>query len=350
MENIFQNLNNVLIIAEIGVNHNGDINLARRLVDAAKESGADAVKFQTFKASTLASIETEKVRYQLNTTSANETHYEMLRGLELSYDSHIDLLCHCKDVGIEFLSTPYDIESAKFLEQIGVNFFKTASADLIDLPLQTYIASTGKAAIIATGMSTLGEIERVVNIYEEAGNSNVVLLHAVSNYPCSDLSLNLRTLETLADAFSLPIGFSDHSEGFVAAIIAVAYGAKVIEKHFTLDKSLIGPDHRASSTPKEFSDLVMGIRRAELMMGSRRKICQPEERQMKLVSRKSITLARAIKAGDVLKISDLHLLRPGTGLDPSFIPDLVGKVARFDLKMGHRLEWSDLEVKKCVAP
>jgi N,N'-diacetyllegionaminate synthase len=345
VENIFQNLNKALIIAEIGVNHNGDINLARQLIDAAKESGADAVKFQTFKASTLATIETEKVGYQLNTTSPDETHYEMLRSLELSYENHIDLLNYCKGVGIEFLSTPYDIESAKFLEEIGVNFFKTASADLIDIPLQTYIASTGKSAIVATGMATLGEIERVVNIYEEVGNSNVILLHAVSNYPCSDLSLNLLALKTLADAFSLPIGFSDHSEGFVAAIIAVAYGAKVIEKHFTLDKSMIGPDHRASSTPTEFSELVKGIRRAEVMMGSRRKTCQFEEQQMKLVSRKSVTLARAMKAGEVLKISDIHLLRPGNGLDPSFIPDLVGKVIRNNLEIGHRLEWSDVEVK-----
>jgi N,N'-diacetyllegionaminate synthase len=341
--NYFSTIKQSFIIAEIGVNHNGDVALAKKLVEAAKTAGADAVKFQTFKAAALVSPSTPKVHYQLNTTSVDETHYEMLKRLELSKQAHIDLFAYCQKLKIEFISTPYDIQSAGFLIELGVRFFKTASADLVDLPLQRFIAATGKPGIIATGMATLGEVELVVNIYSEEGNSNVVLLHAVSNYPCSDESLNLRVMSTLAKAFSIPVGFSDHSEGFLGAVLSIAMGAKVIEKHFTLDKSMPGPDHKASSTPLEFAELVRNVRRAEQMLGSTRKICQPEEREMAMVSRKSLTLARDIKTGETLKDEDVQLMRPGSGIDASHLSRFVGQQLRIKLNAGHQLRWSDIE-------
>jgi N,N'-diacetyllegionaminate synthase len=343
--NFFSRLPDAFLIAEIGVNHNGDISLARQMVHAAKQAGADAVKFQTFTAASLALPGTSKVLYQQSTTASDETHFDMLRRLELGKAEHLELADLCSSLGIEFLSTPYDIDSARFLNELGVKMFKTASADLVDLPLQQYIASTGKPAIVATGMAGLGEVEPVVEIFENAGNPHLVLLHCVSNYPCSDVSLNLRAMNTLAQAFSLPVGFSDHSEGYLAAAISVALGAKVIEKHFTLDKTLPGPDHRASSTPEEFAQLVLNVRRAERVLGHPRKARQAEERQMAEVSRKSLVLARAFHAGEVLTPADLQLMRPGTGIPASFIPQIAGRRVRTDLGALHQLSWNDLEAQ-----
>jgi N-acetylneuraminate synthase len=343
MANFFSDLRQAYLIAEIGVNHNGDVQLAKKMIDAAKFVGADAVKFQTFSASSLVGNGTPKVAYQEITTSPDETHYEMIHRLELSYEAHRELKLYCDNSEIEFLSTPYDIESARFLNELGVRFFKTASADLVDLPLQKYIASTGKPAIIATGMATLGEIERVVNLYENLGHQNIILLHCVSNYPCSDASLNMRAMKTLGKAFGLPIGYSDHSVGSLAATISVAMGAKVIEKHFTLDKNMPGPDHRASSTPEEFLELVKEVRRSEKMLGSPRKLCQDEEKQMASVSRKSIVLARNMSAGEVISVNDLALKRPGTGIDSSNLHKIVGKKIRMDGNQGSQLTWSDVE-------
>jgi len=343
MKSFFRELDRCYLIAEIGVNHNGDVNIARQMIDAAKQSGADAVKFQTFNAAALVTQGTPKVRYQEATTSLDETHYEMIRKLELGKPEHRDLAAYCDEVGIDFLSTPYDIDSAQFLYELGVKMYKTASADLVDLPLQHYIASTGKPTIVATGMSGLGEVEQVVSIFEKADNPNLILLHCVSNYPCSDASLNLRAMNTLAHAFGLPVGYSDHSEGFLAAVISVAMGARVLEKHFTLDKTLPGPDHKASSTPEEFAELVQNVRRAERMLGSPRKACQAEERQMAEVSRKSLVLARAMRAGETLMASDLHLMRPGNGIPASFIPQVEGRRVKVDLNVRHQLCWNDLE-------
>jgi N,N'-diacetyllegionaminate synthase len=341
--NFFSQLSHAYLIAEIGVNHNGDMGMAHEMVFAAKRAGADAVKFQTFTAAALVTRGTPKVHYQEVTTLRDETHYEMLRKLELGKSQHRDLVSLCATVGIDFLSTPYDIESAQFLTELGVKMFKTASADLVDLPLQHYIASTGKPSIVATGMASLGEVEQVVNIFEKAGNPHLVLLHCVSNYPCSDASLNLRAMNTLAHAFGLPVGYSDHSEGFLAAVISVAMGAMVIEKHFTLDKTLPGPDHKASSTPEEFAELVQNVRRAERMLGSPRKACQAEESQMAEVSRKSLALGRAMTAGETLTASDLRLMRPGTGISASFIPRVAGLRVKTNLNALHQLRWNDLE-------
>lgn len=341
--NYFSQLPQTYLIAEIGVNHNGDMNMAREMVLAAKRAGANAVKVQTFTAATLVTRSTPKVRYQQDTTSCDESHYEMIHKLELGRAEHRDLAAFCSTAGIDFLSTPYDIDSAQFLNELGVKMFKTASADLVDLPLQHYIASTRKPAIVATGMAHLGEVEQVVNIFEKAGNPHLVLLHCVSNYPCSDASLNLRAMSTLMHAFDLPVGYSDHSVGFLAAVISVSAGAKVIEKHFTLDKALPGPDHKASSTPEEFAALVQNVRRAELMLGSPRKARQAEECQMAEVSRKSLVLARAVRAGETLKLGDLRLMRPGTGIPANFISYVEGRRVKIDLEALHQLRWNDLD-------
>lgn len=341
--NYFTRLSRTYLIAEVGVNHNGDLDLARKMVVEAKNAGADAVKFQTFTADALVTNDTPKVLYQKSTTSSDETHYEMIEKLELSKEGHYKLKSYCDQIGIDFLSTPYDIASAKFLLELDVKMFKTASADIVDLPLQRFIASTKKPAIIATGMSGLGDVEKVVDIYLDECNADVVLLHCVSNYPCSDESINMNAMRTLENAFSLPVGYSDHSRGYLAAVLSVSMGAKVIEKHFTLDRSLPGPDHQASSIPEEFSELVNNVRRAEKMLGSSRKCCQREERQMATVSRKSLVLAHSKSAGDTIELEDLCLMRPGDGISAYLMDLVIGRRLRTDLEARHKLGWEDLE-------
>lgn len=331
------------VIAEIGVNHNGDVGLATKMIDAAKECGADAVKFQTFSASTLATADTPKVGYQESTTSRTESHFDMLKRLELSDQAHRTLFGYCKDIGIEFMSTPYDVRAATFLHELGVNTFKTASADIVDLRLHEYLAGTGKRCLVSTGMATLDEIEDVLAVYREARSRNVVLLHCVSNYPCSLNNLNLNVLLTLRQKFGLEVGYSDHSPGQTAACLAVALGATVIEKHFTLDKSLDGPDHKASASPEEFSAMVQAVRQALIALGSGDKRCQDEEAQMRMVSRKSVVLSGGMQKGQVLRKEHLDLKRPGTGLYASAIPGLVGRAIKRDLPKDHIVSWSDVE-------
>jgi sialic acid synthase SpsE len=341
--NYFINLDSCFLIAEIGVNHNGDMHLAKEMIDAAKVSGADAVKFQTFKAEALVSQGTPKVKYQENRTSSDESHFDMIKSLELTRDDHFLLNQYCEQRSIQFLSTPYDVESARFLcEELKVEIFKTASADLIDLPLHQYIASSRKPSIVSVGMATLGEIEEILSIYKSYQHSDVILLHCVSNYPCANESLNLRVLKTLKQAFDLPVGYSDHSVGSEAAVLSIAFGAKIIEKHFTLDKSLPGPDHVASSTPDEFKLLSDSVRNAEKMLGSSVKSCQPEERQMAEVSRKSIFLKNDMNKDDIVYEDDLITMRPGSGISPLNIKKIKGMRINQSLSQGTKLNWSHL--------
>ena len=241
--------NPTYFIAEVGVNHNGDLNLAKKMILAAKKSGADAVKFQTFKAETLCLPTTPKVKYQKKNTPSTESHFEMIKSLELSRDNHMVLLDYCKKNKVHFLSTPYDVESAKFLNEIGCDTFKTASADIVDLKMHNYLADTGKTVIISTGMANIEEIKDCVKIYKEKKNKNFILLHCVSNYPCSNNSLNMSVLPELAKEFDCLVGYSDHSVGRQAAEISVILGGVLIEKHFTIDKNLPGPDQEASTLP-----------------------------------------------------------------------------------------------------
>ncbi|MCG6167598.1 N-acetylneuraminate synthase [Leptospira sp. FAT2] len=331
------------IIAEIGVNHNGDLKLAKDLILKAKEGGADAVKFQTFVAENLASHGTPKVAYQKRLTEERESHIEMLKKLELKKEYYPELMSLCDQFGIDFLSTPYDVESAVFLKSLGIRVFKTASADIVDMNLHKYLASTRDIVIISTGMASLGEIEEVLDIYRKAGNERLILLHCVANYPCSDSSLNLRVLDTLKTAFGYIVGFSDHSEGIVASILSLGFGARVFEKHFTIDKNLPGPDHKASMDPGELKEYVNSIRRAERMLGSFEKICQEEEREMASVSRKSIVVNHNIAKGDIFAEENLTLKRPGSGIKPNQIFNILGKKASRDLERDHILRLADIE-------
>lgn len=334
------------MIAEIGVNHNGDMKLAKEMIVAAKKAGADAVKFQTFTAEKLVTQGTPKVDYQKSTTSTDESHFDMIKKLELGKEEHFMLKEYCDGLDIDFMSTPYDIESVDFLEELGVTQYKTASADLVDLPLHHRIAKTRKPVMVSVGMATMDEIEETLNIYKQYDHRDIVLLHCVSNYPCSLESLNLRVLTTLQKTFSCPIGYSDHSVANTAAVVSTALGAAVIEKHFTLDRSLPGPDHKASSTAEEFSLLVKDIRDAESALGKAVKQCQEEEEKMHQVSRKSVTLARTIAAGETIQETDLMMMRPGLGLPARDIPHIIGKQAKSELLKNYQLSWNDLNGTK----
>lgn len=341
-QNYFNKLKKSLLIAEIGVNHNGDMDLAKKMISEAKLSGANAVKFQTFTAKKLASNKTPKVDYQKKLTSKRESHFEMLQRFELSKSDHFLLSDFCKKLKILFLSTPYDVESARFLhEEIDVRMFKIASADLVDLPLHEYIASTHKPAIISVGMGSMEEIKDVLNIYKKYNSNDLVLLHCVSNYPCSSSSINMEVMSTLSKSFDYPVGYSDHSVGHEASILSVAYKAKVIEKHFTIDKNFDGPDHMASATPSELTNLFKSIREAEDILGSSIKRIQKEEHQMSLVSRKSMHFSRDMSPGDSLIEQDVMLIRPGNGLYISHLPQIVGKKVCKFVKKGSIINLSD---------
>ncbi|GAD02762.1 N-acetylneuraminate synthase family protein [Agarivorans albus] len=331
------------VIAEIGVNHAGSVALAKKMIDAAKASGADAVKFQTFTAEKLVSAGTPKVEYQESTTASDESHYAMIKALEFSYTDHIPVFEYCNQLGIDFISTPYDIESAEFLVSIGVTIFKTASADIVDLSLHEYIAKNAELAIVSTGMATLGEIERVVKIYQQA-DCKLSLLHCVSNYPCAIQSLNLNVISTLKNAFYCDVGYSDHAVGFLPAVIATTLGATIVEKHFTLDKSMAGPDHKASSDPEEFKELVEAIRTTEVALGSPIKTVQTEEMQMRKISRKSLFSRCFIKQDEKLTADMFVLKRPGTGLYEKELDTILGATATKDISEGEMLRIGDYKL------
>lgn len=331
----------VKIIAEIGVNHNGSIDAAKTMIDAVHQCRADAVKFQTFSANRLARVDTPKVPYQERSGPDGESHIEMLRKLELSKSGHRELKQYCQEVGIDFCSTPYSAEDAVFLESIGVPFYKVASADLVDRTLHEFISSTGKDALVAVGMASMNEIEETLSIYRDAGTEDrVVLLHCVSAYPAPCDELNLRAMLTLREVFGVRVGYSDHSTGPAAAAAATALGACVIEKHFTLDKSLPGPDHAASSTPAEFEELATMIREVECALGSPTKEVMPSEEDMRRVSRKSIIAACDMEAGHRLKKEDLGFRRPGSGISPMRYMELIGKTLGQSVQNGQELAWT----------
>ena len=332
------------VIAEIGVNHNGDLDLAKRLIEAAKGARADAVKFQTFSAERLAIPETPKVTYQKDNCKNEDSHFEMLKSLELSKQNQIELKIFCDALNIEFMSTPYDVKSAEFLHDIlKIKRFKTASADLVDATLHRYISKTGKPAIISTGMASLDEIRNTIDIYAHNQKELITLLHCTSNYPCSKSSMNLRVMHTLRDTFGVDIGYSDHSEGNTGAIVATALGATIIEKHMTLDKEMSGPDHKASVEPQELKELIKGIRQTESILGTDEKKIEAEEIEMRSISRKSIRAIHQIKEGDIIEEKDLILLRPGNGLTGNKLDLLVGKRANREIKMHELVTLSDIK-------
>jgi N-acetylneuraminate synthase/N,N'-diacetyllegionaminate synthase len=332
----------VFVIAEAGVNHDGDADRARRLVDVAADAGADAVKFQTFRADRVASATAPKAGYQLRATPAEESQQAMLRRLELSREAHEALKRRCDERRILFLSTPFDEDSVDFLDALGVPAFKIASGELTNVPLLTRVARAGKPIVLSTGMAFLGEVDEAVRTLRAAGNRALILLHCVSDYPADPADANLRAMATMASAFDVPVGYSDHTTGLETALAAVALGACVIEKHFTLDRSLPGPDHRASLDPAGLRRLVDGIRTVERALGDGRKVPASAEMAHRQGVRRSVAARVALAPGTVLTEALLESLRPGTGIAPADLPRLVGRTVRRPVGRGELLAWDDL--------
>jgi N,N'-diacetyllegionaminate synthase len=307
------------VIAEAGVNHNGDLGMARQLIDVAVEAGADAVKFQTFKAGKVVSFSAPKAAYQLQTTDEAESQYEMLRKLELSFQAHRELKGYCQEGDILFMSTPFDEDSADFLESLDVEVFKISSGEITNLPLLQHIATKQKPIILSTGMATLVEVGQAVQAIQAAGNDQVVLLQCVSNYPADPRDVNLRAMKTMVAAFQVPVGYSDHTPGIEVALAAVALGACV-----TLDRTLPGPDHQASIEAGELKALVRGIRTVEAALGHGRKEPVASEANTRAIARRSLVAACDLLAGTKLRLEHIAIRRPGTGLPPAMRPYLVG--------------------------
>lgn len=329
----------IYIIAEAGVNHNGDIGMAKELILYAKESGADCVKFQTFRAEQVATAAAPKANYQLEVTDRNESQLNMLRKLELDLDAHKELIAFCKETEIDFLSTPYSIEDVIFLEELGVLAYKVASGQIIEPAFLQAIASTGKPMIVSTGMATLSEVQDAVQVIREAGNQQIVLLQCTTNYPSRSEDANLRAIQTMATEFNTMTGYSDHTRTDTACLVAVGLGARVIEKHLTLDKNLPGPDHSASADPGEFTRLVSLIREAESTLGTGIKAPCTAEIANARGMRRSIVAGRDIKSGEVINESMLSVKRPGTGIKPALIPELTGKTAARDIPAETLIDW-----------
>ncbi|MCR2111214.1 N-acetylneuraminate synthase [Campylobacter upsaliensis] len=317
----------VLIIAEAGVNHNGDINLAKKLIEQAAKAGADVVKFQTFKANSCVSVNAKKAKYQLETTAKEESQLEMIQKLELSYESHFELMKHCKKHDIIFLSTPFDLESVEFLRGLDLPYFKIPSGEITNLPYLKAVAKCKKRVLLSTGMANLGEIETTLTILRKNGTRNITLLHCNTEYPTPFEDVNLNALKTLKEAFKLEVGYSDHTEGIVASLGAVALGAVVIEKHFTLDKTMEGPDHKASLEFEELRALCKGIRELEKALGSGIKKASKSEAKNKIIARKSLVAKRIIQKGEKFSEQNLTTKRPGSGISAMRYEEYLGKRA-----------------------
>jgi N,N'-diacetyllegionaminate synthase len=326
----------VLIIAEAGVNHNGDINIAKQLIDVAVDAGVDFVKFQTFKAENLVSDSAKKADYQIeNTQNATETQFQMLKKLELSHEQHLELLDYCKIKKISFFSTAFDLESLEYLKKLGFEMVKIPSGEITNLPYLKKAAQLFSKVIISTGMSTLNEIESALNVFLSTGTKkeNIYILHCNTEYPTPMKDVNLLAMLTIKNELNVQIGYSDHTLGIEVPIAAVALGAKVIEKHFTLDRSLPGPDHKASLEPKELKEMVLAIRKVELAIsGSGFKEPSESEKKNIEIARKSIVAKIDIKSGDVFTIENITSKRPGNGLSPMLWDNVIGKKATQDYK------------------
>jgi len=331
------------VIAEAGVNHNGDIDLARQLVDAAVLANADAVKFQTFITEESISRVAAQAAYQRENTGRSESQFDMVKRLELPFEAFSELKEYSQSRGIIFLSSPFDVQSVDLLSRLNVDAFKIASGEITNLSLLAYVAAKSRPIILSTGMSYLGEVETALRIIVQAGNPQVILLHCVSNYPAAAADVNLRAMDTMARAFQLPVGYSDHTNGLEVALAAVALGACVIEKHFTLDRGLPGPDHKASVEPEELAALVHGVRIVEAAIGDGRKQPSPNEIDTAEVARKSLVAAKDIDKGTVLTVESLAVKRPGTGLPPAMRDQVVGRKARTGIPEGTPITFEVLE-------
>ncbi len=332
----------VFVIAEAGVNHNGDLKTALKLIDTAKDAGCDAVKFQTYKAHKLVSDHTPKVKYQVQGSSDMETQYEMLKRLELGPEEHKVLFDYCRSNEITFLSTPFDEESADMLQDLGVGIFKIPSGEITNKQLIEHIAKKKKPIILSTGMSTMDEVKEALDWIYAAGNRELTLLHCTSNYPAVLSDVNLKAMCTMKEKFHTEIGYSDHTKGIEIPVAAVALGATVIEKHFTLDRNMNGPDHKASIEPDELRTMVRYIRNVEMTIGNGIKLPAENEMEVRNAARRSIFTCTAIKAGQIILPGMITVKRPGTGLSPKFYDSIINKTARWDLPADYTIQMSDL--------
>ena len=325
----------ILIIAEAGVNHNGDLALAKQLIEAAADAGADLVKFQTFSADRLATRQAKKADYQIVTTGNSETQHDMLSRLELSANMHRELIAYCATRNIGFFSTGFDIESVNFLMSLGINNFKIPSGEITNLPYLRHIGQFSKPVIISTGMATMGDIEAAIDVLEQAGTPRLLItvLHCTTEYPTPMAEVNLRAMQSIQAAFGVAVGYSDHTVGIEVAIAAAAVGATVIEKHFTLDRNLPGPDHKASLEPDELKAMVSAIRNIEIALGDGIKRLTPSEERNKKVARKSIVASKKIVKGTVFSNENVACKRPGEGLSPMQIDKVIGSIARQDFNL-----------------
>ena len=321
----------VYIIAEAGVNHNGSFELACRLVNEAKKAGADCIKFQTFKAENLVSHSAQKAEYQKNTTGEG-AQVDMLKKLELSYDEFGQLKRYCDRIGICFLATPFDFDSIVFLNSISMPFWKIPSGEITDYPYLVAIAKTGKPVVMSTGMCEMDEIKEAIDVLRKNGTKDIQLLHCNTEYPTPFDDVNLRAIQTMKNEFGLEVGYSDHTKGIEIPIAAVALGATIIEKHFTLDRNMEGPDHKASLEPKELAEMVTCVRNIEKALGNGTKAPSPSEKKNIPVARKSIVAARSIKMGERFTTDNITVKRPGTGISPMKWNSILGKRANRDFE------------------
>lgn len=329
-----------LIIAEAGVNHNGDLDLAMRLVEVAAKAGADLVKFQTFSAARLATPSAPKADYQTRTTEEAQSQFAMLRQLELTAEMHEALIAHCQSQGIGFFSTGFDIPSLDALASLGAERFKIASGEITNLPYLRHVGAYGKPVILSTGMATLGEIEAALDALETAGTprARTTVLHCNTDYPTPMPDVNLRAMCSIREAFKVAVGYSDHTPGIEVPIAAVALGATVIEKHLTLDRNLPGPDHKASLEPDEFTAMVRAIRNIEQALGDGIKRPSPSEAKNKPIARKSLVAAKPIRAGEPFTPETVTAKRPGAGLSPMRWDEVMGRIARRDFAADELIE------------
>ena len=328
----------ILIIAEAGVNHNGSLAMAKQLAGVAKAAGADIVKFQTAKPELVISRFAEKAEYQKAETGEAESQLEMCKRIHLTFDEHAQLKEYCDSIGIAYLSTPFDLDSIDFLQQLGTPMWKVPSGEITNLPYLEKIAATKKPVILSTGMSMISEIEDALTILEDGGAGPITLLHCNTEYPTPIEDANLLAMQDLREQFGLPVGYSDHTAGIEADIAAAALGAVVIEKHFTLDKALPGPDHKASLSPEELTAMVAAVRKTELALGDGRKRVTESEAKNKPIARKSILAKRDIKKGETFTPENLTVKRPGDGISPMRWYDVLGKTAKRDFAEDEKIE------------
>ncbi|MBN1840604.1 MAG: N-acetylneuraminate synthase [Campylobacterales bacterium] len=327
-------MSRVFIIAEAGVNHNGSLEIAKKLIDVASEAGADAVKFQTFKADKLVSKTAQKADYQKETTGVDESQYAMIKKLELDEMAHHELIKHCQSKKILFLSTPFDHESITLLHGLGMNIFKIPSGEITNLPYLRQIGSFGKEVILSTGMADLGEVEDALDVLVSAGTpkENITILHATTEYPCPMDEVNLKAMQTMSHAFGVNVGYSDHTQGIEIPIAAVAMGATLIEKHFTLDREMPGPDHKASLEPDGLKAMVKALRNVEKALGDGIKKPSKSEAKNIGIARKSILTCKAIQKGERFCEENLCIKRPGEGMSPMRWDEVIGTVATRDYR------------------